>query len=360
MGTFLYNIKSFKRSLTMPLFDLRINNTEIGQIISCRMNGSTVRVANGGVIDGSLFNSISGLEPINNFIQEMDARDEKRFYLHRVFSLGDMLTLVPAYRKLVAMGYEPYVRTRKTYLDILNRLGVNVVEDRNAPETPGINLDYVVEKDHYHKKLQKMHRAEIYHRVLGIPFKASELDWSIDLSKFPEHEWDGQPYVIFQGRGAVARRALENQVIQDMIWLMNMENINVIYIGEQTEELSKMTGLDGKTKFLFMEGSIADLFSWIAGAKAVISMDSAPMWITYFTNTPVLGILGPGRPQERLGLHPRYPDGAVGIRLNEEIDCESCFEQADACNHKYSCIKNIKSDRLYELVRPKLHEFWKS
>jgi hypothetical protein len=83
------------------------------------------------------------------------------------------------------------------------------------------------------------------------------------------------------------------------------------------------------------------------------------MFISYFINTPLLVILGPGRPQERLGLHPRYPEGAVGIRLNEEIGCESCFEQADACRHTYSCIKGIKSERLYEIIRPKLKEFWK-
>jgi len=338
MGTFLHNIKSFKRNLTMSLFDLRINNTGIGQIMSCRMNGSTVRVEPEGVIDTSLFNSSSGLKPIENFLGEMDKLNKSKFFLYRSFSLGDVLTLVPVY----------------------DRMNVNAEDERHARENAGIYLDYVVEKDHYHPKLQKMHRTEIYSRAIGLPFKPKELDWNIDLSRFPEHSWEGKPYIIFQGRGAVDRRALQNDVIQELIWLMNLENIRVIYIGEQTTELSKMKGIEDRTKFLFMEGDIADLFSWIAGAKAVVSMDSAPIHVSYFTNTPVIAVLGPGRPQERLSLHPMYPEGAVGIRLNEEIGCESCFEQALQCNRKFSCIKDIKAERLYELMRKKLLEFWKS
>ena len=343
-----------------PMFKMAINDTQIGQIYSCRMNGSTLRLEHNGVLDTSLFDDTIGLRPIENFLGEMDKQGIKHFNLHRTFSLGDILTLVPVYRKLVERGYEPYIRTKHIYLDLLARLLVRAVPDRDSKESPGINLDYIVEKDHYHPKLQKMHRTEIYHRAIGLPFKPKELDWSMDLSNFPEYEWDGDPYVIFQGRGAVDRRALQNDVIQDLLLFMNMEKIRVIYIGEPTTELLKMRGLEGRTKFMFMEGSIVDLFSWIAGAKAVISMDSAPLWITYFTNTPVIGILGPGRPQERLGLHPQYPEGAVGIRLNKEINCESCFEQSEACSHKYNCIKDIKSERLYELMRPKLLEFWRS
>jgi len=151
---------------------------------------------------------------------------------------------------------------------------------------------------------------------------------------------------------------LQNDVINDLVLLMNMEDINVIYIGEPNEELLKMRGYENRTKFMFMEGSIADLFSWIAGAKAVISMDSAPLHVSYFTNTPVIAVLGPGRYQERLSLHPRYPEGAIGIQLNNEIGCKSCFEQASQCNYKFLCIKNIKSERLYELIRQPLLEFW--
>jgi hypothetical protein len=340
------------------MFKLAINRTGLGQIYKCRMNGSTVRVEPNGVVDTSLFNSSSGLEPIDNFLEEMDRLKMSRFFLYRSFSLGDVLTLVPVYRMLLDRGYEPYMRTKRTYLSLLNRLNVNVEDERHTREGAGLYLDYVVEKDHYHPKLQKMHRTEIYARAVGLPFKPKELDWSMDLSRFPDHSWNDEPYVIFQGRGAVDRRALPNDVIQEMIWLMNLEKIRVIYIGEQTTALSQMEGIEDLTKFLFMEGSIEDLFSWIAGAKAVISMDSAPMWISYFTNTPVIACLGPGRPQERLGLHPRYPEGAVGIRLNEELECDSCFENAVACSQKFNCIKHIKADRLYELMRPKLLEFW--
>ncbi len=342
------------------MFKLAINKTGLGQIYKCRMNGSTVRVEPEGVIDTSLFNSSSGLKPIENFLGEMDKLNKSKFFLYRSFSLGDVLTLVPVYRMLLNRGYEPYIRTKRTYLNLLDRMNVNAEDERHARENAGIYLDYVVEKDHYHPKLQKMHRTEIYARAIGLPFKPKELDWSIDLSRFPEHSWEGKPYIIFQGRGAVDRRALQNDVINDLVLLMNMEDINVIYIGEPNEELLKMRGYENRTKFMFMEGSIADLFSWIAGAKAVISMDSAPLHVSYFTNTPVIAVLGPGRPEERLGLHPQYPDGAVGIRLNEELGCESCFENPVECSNKYSCIKDIKAERLYELMRPKLLEFWKS
>lgn len=352
-------MKFFGKIGKKDMFKLYQNQTDIGQIVSCRMNGSTLRLDNGGVIDGSLFNSISGLKPIDGFLLEMDRTENRKFFLHRTFSLGDVLTLIPAYRRLRDLGYEPIIKTSDKYLDILSRLNVEAVGEKNNLELPCLHLDYVVEKDHYHPKLQKMPRTEIYHKIIGLDMKKKLLDWGMDMNNFPEHNWDEKPYVVFQGRGAVDRRALPNNVIQDLIWLMNLDEIRVIYIGEPNKELLGMTGVEDRTKFLFMNGSIADLFSWIAGAKAIISMDSSPMWISYFTNTPVIAILAPSRPEERLGLHPKYPDDAVAVRLNEEVHCEPCFEQSEACNHKYTCFKSAKADRIYELMRDKLIDLWK-
>lgn len=335
------------------LFDLKMNTTNMGQLFHCIPNGDTIRVNTGGVIDANLFDATDVLTPINDFITEMDFLEEKKFYLQRTFSLGDMLMLIPAYRLLERLGYQPYIRTKNNYLDLLCSLRVHCQDNRQMAVGYGLNLDYVVERDHWEKRLQKTHRMEIYHQIVGLPFSKDSIDFSYENSRFPKSE--EEPYVLFQGRGAVERRGLSVGAIQDLIYMMNMEGIRVIYIGEPIKELESLEGL---TDFRFMKGNIVELFTLIAGAKMLISMDSAPLWISHFTRTPVIALLGPSRDQERIALHPLYPEGAMSVRLEKEVNCKPCFEQSEKCEHRFDCMKSAKGDRIYELIRPALLRFW--
>jgi len=341
------------------LFDLKMNRTGKGQIFHCNANGDAVVVNPGGVIDSNLYDDGAGiLTPIDNFLDQMDSFGEKRFYLQRTFSLGDMLMMLPLYRNLIKLGYEPYIRTKDTYLDLLSSLKVYNEDSKNPAKGLGVNLDYVVERDHWDKNLQKMHRINIYHQVFGLMPNRDDLDFSYDPSRFPVNT-EETSYVVFQGRGAVGRRGLSTETIQDLLFFMGLDNIRVIYIGENINELKVFpTNERWLTDLRFMKGNIKELFTLIANAKMLISMDSAPLWISHFTETPVLALLGPSRTQERVALHPLYPEGAEGIRLEQEIGCAPCFEQSEKCEHRFDCMKNVPSERIYELIRPMLLKFW--
>jgi len=337
------------------IFNLEMNTDPVARLMHCTANGDVVRVSKGGVIDVSLYAEVGKMTPINNFIEEMDNVREKRFYLQRTFSLGDMLMLVPLYRILVELGYEPYIRTKPEYLDLLSALRVHHQDSSGQAKGYGINLDYVVERDHWDSRLQKKHRMEIYHMAVGLPFSAENLDFSYEEDRFPENV-EEEPYIVFQGRGAVERRGLPVQTIQDLLYFLNMEKVKVIYIGEK---ISGLEGLEGLTDLRFVKGSITELFTLIANAKILISMDSAPLWLSHFTKTPVIALLGPGRDQERIALHPLYPEGAMSVRLENEIGCKPCFEQSEKCEHRFDCMKLSKSDRIYQLIRPTVLKFWK-
>jgi ADP-heptose:LPS heptosyltransferase len=128
----------------------------------------------------------------------------------------------------------------------------------------------------------------------------------------------------------------------------------VLYVGEPLPDLK----VDKRfVKLQFLNSSLRELFSWIAGARCVVTMDSSPLWVSHFTKTPVIAILGPSRPAERLKAHPLYPEGAVAIELNKELKCEPCFEIAEHCKRKFDCLKTISPERLYELIQPHVMRF---
>jgi hypothetical protein len=341
------------------LFNLRTNKTGKRQVYRYKESGSIITVPPNCTLDSYTlkdgYHNLASVE--QRYVGELSDRGIKKFYLERKFSLGDMLMLVPVYRELMGRGFTPYIRTLTQFCDLLSRLEVynESTEIISDPKTPGIMLDYTVERDHFVKELQQTHRVEIYHKIIGLPFRPEYLDWSFKKEQFPETNFfDGKPYVVFQGRGATKRRGLSAEVIQELIYFFNLEGINVVYIGSKVDDLK---GDEKHTIFQFMKSTLPELFSLISGAKVVIAMDSSPIWVSHYTKTPTIAILGPSRPSERIALHPLYPDFVKAICLNKDIKCESCFEQSAACNHMFDCLYLAKSERIYESIRNYLIEF---
>ena len=331
------------------------NKTGINQIFSYRSATGSVVVAPESFVDISLLNGGVGvLTRQAGFLRAMKDREQTRFYLERTFSLGDTLMLVPVYRRLREIGYSPYIRTLPQYIKILQLLGVEVQDVKNMKKTPGIMLDFVVEKDHVDPKMQKMDRVEIYSRAVGLSLDYIP-NWSMDISKLPEAPVGFKDYVVFQGSGATAKRGLPKNVIQDIIYFLNLEEVNVVYIGGNMQ----LDGAKEFTEFRFMNQTISELFSIIYGAKLLISMDSSPIWVSHFTGTPLMAILGPSRVDERLNLHPLLKTAVRALKLNEWIDCKPCFERAVECNNKMTCFAGVKSEKLYEELRPTIMKYWK-
>lgn len=272
------------------------------------------------------------LTPIDSFLNCLDKRKIKRFCIIRTYAMGDILMLVPVIRALRKRGYDPFLRTFKSWRPVLDLLDIETgaIEHPFRFDDWGINLDGTLEQDHFRPKLSKIHRIEIYFMALGMRKVPKKLDWRLNSEKLPKANVEGD-YICFQGRGSTVMKQLSLDSINCIKRGFEEKGIHVAMVGEGYKR------------------SIGELFALIAGAKILVTMDSAPLWISHFTKTPVVALLGPTRISERLTKHPLYPDRAVGVALNEEINCESCFESTKKCNGKMDCLK-VRSERIWELI----------
>lgn len=270
------------------------------------------------------------LTPIDSFLKVLDKKKIKRFYIARTYAMGDMLMLVPVIRALRKRGYDPYLRTFKRWRPVLSLLDIEVeaIEQTFRSADWGINLDGTLEQDHFRPILSKIHRVEIYFMALGTRKMPKKLDWGLNLEKLPKVDIEGD-YICFQGTGSTKMKRLPPNSISYIRKRFKEKEIRVVAVGEENRK------------------PIRELFALIAGAKALITMDSSPLWISHFTKTPTIALLGPTRTLERLSKHPLYPERAVGVALNEEINCESCFENIRKCKGRMDCLK-VRPERIFE------------
>lgn len=324
-------------------------------------NSDPIRVASNCAVRLSAFAKPSKyLTPIGSFVNQMKRRGIKKFYLERTSALGDVLMTVPVIRHLKAEGFEPYLRTSRRWLPILEKLEVETqaIELTGALNF-GILLDGTVELDHVSMKMRKYHRVEIFFKCLGMN-TPRELDWSSNFNKFPSVVDTPNPYVVFQGKGTTAKKWLPNATIQCLINRMNDKGINVVYVGNAIGRTNECIQVNReRNKLAFMQYNLPQLFSLIAGAKCVVTMDSAPLWISHFTKTPAIAILGPTRAEQRISKHPLYPEGAAALKLYDLVNCEPCFEAAGKCNHKLHCLY-VKPQRMWDNLEPLVTKFWKN
>jgi len=335
-------------------FSWVINRTNTLQVYYDRFSGDPVHLHPNCMIDGRTLKSHHGLNRVHNLMTELKVSITEEVYLERTFSVGDTLMVVPVVRQLIKLGYKARIRTTKEYGSMMELLEVpwEVASSRGA-EGVGIILDYLVERDHIYKNLQTLHRCELLFKAIGLDMP-DKLDWSMDMMELPDaprQVW-GKNYVIVQFKGSGVKKSLSDSTIQVLLDSMSEKGLEVLVVGEKAQGVIPPKGVT----FLDRQLTLPNLFSAIAHAKALVCMDSGPLWISHFVNTATICIMGPTRPSERLIHHPLYPEGAVGIRLNEEIGCESCFEMAVECKKNINCLK-IDPKKIWDRVWPYLSKF---
>ena len=340
----------------MKLFDLVMNASRCSQGVKLK-GGEIVTLERGTIIDEHVLRSTipSHFIRIDNILDELGKRDEKRFFVYRTFSLGDVLMLVPAIRYLREKGYDAYMKTIGEYTDIVRRLDVPVVESfYNTQNDLGIIFDYVIEQDHSNSKLCRYHRTHLYLSAMGIEDLPEYVDWSSKLENFIDVPFDlPEYYVVFQAQGSNIVKQLPAETILKIAKRLNDQGIFVYFIGKPSD-------LDFQNKLTVNLGlrslKCAQLFTLIAHARMLLCVDSSPLWISHFTQTPVACILGPTNFKQRLTLHPFYPDGTIPIQLNELMNCDSCFEMKQRCDGKVSCF-NQDSEKVADFVIHKIANF---
>ena len=340
----------------MKLFNLMLNSSGIKQGVY-RDTGDFMGIPEGCVADlGRCKSGAKHFTPVDNFLKMLTSQEKNRFYIQRTFALGDTLMAVPVIRWMEKQGWEVFLRCNGKFSSLMSKLKVRNTNTVNPTDGEmGLMMDWILEADHGNSPLSKYHRIEIYFRALGadVP-RADELDWSWDPDTFPHNPvTDDGPYVVFVGWGANNRKQLPVPAIEAILKSLNAEGIKVYYSGNPP--FSWDLPLTVPTSFAW---TTAELFPAIARARAIITMDTGPLWVAHFTKTPTVNILGPtGSEVHRLSFHPLYPEGAVPIKMNEWVNCPTCFENAAACNFKMKCL-NSNTERLVSEVKENVMRFW--
>lgn len=341
------------------IFKFGVNVTRSSQGYSSNYDNSPINIPPDCVVNtADLRNVTSAIRLVPSVIDYWKKRGVKRFYLLRTFALGDILMLVPLVRYLRELGFDPYIKTVNRYFDILERLGIDHISFGFGPDGAGIELDRTVERDHTYPEMQKYHRVQIYMLALGFNTFPKSLNWEYDKKSFPKLEdlkgfkFKKKDYVVFQGSGSTRAKSLPKVRIEGIIKALNNKGIKVIYIGNRIElNLDKPELVDvacGRYRF-------PQLFPVFEYAKAAIVMDSGPLWLSHFTETPIVVIFGPTSPNTRMQYHPLYPEKTRVVETNKYINCDPCFEAAKKCGHKFDCL-HIPLDILFDDLYPKLKE----
>jgi hypothetical protein len=292
----------------------------------------------------------SVFERIPNVISHLlDRGANTKVTLWRTYAAGDVLMLVPVVKYLEERyGLDVSMKTWDPFGETVSLLGVRVV---NRPVGLTVCLDGVVEHDHALKECQKYHRVELYLRALGMEggFEPRDLNWDCNLANFGYQVVDGD-YIVFQGAGSTRNKSLRPAAISEALRILSAR-YKVAYIGSE-KDIERIDGV-------FYTGyrySFVQLFNIIGLAKCLVCMDSAPLWISHFTKTPVIAVLGPTPARNRISFHPLYEEGAKAVQLNDALGCQSCFERAAACNSKYRCL-DVSGEELCGRIGGYVEEF---
>ena len=263
--------------------------------------------------------------------------------LHRSYALGDVLMLLAVVNRLQrehpAATFA--IRTLEAYAGAIPRVNVDRADY-------AISLDGVLERDHDPLAPEsRMPRTHIYLRALGYSGGVEPEDWHNPVMSGPLPVPDGAPeggYVAVQWAGSGPVKSLGQDRMRALVRELSARWTVVVFHGERVEDVGGGTDLTGRG--LGHRG----LFGLVAGARALVCFDSAPLWVAHFTRTPTVLLCGPTDPEVRLAEHPLAPEGAAAVELDEMVGCEHCAEHAEACGWRYRCMAETPVRRVAEAV----------
>ncbi len=296
-----------------------LNKTGISQIVY-DWKQDPIEIPNNCVFftrQRSIFSSLDSLAPL--------LLRARRLLLIRRFALGDILMLFPVCRELRKFYGVSHITLATTtmlaespVLDMLNDGAVDRIIstdllDRISYDV-ACHLDGWLELDHLKEPFKRKHRVDLYREFFELPTNAMP-DWGT-----LEKEVSAR-YLVFCSGGRRLYNSLSPTVAKA--------------IEAKLSKRKKVVLLSDTNRV-----PDSDLVSIIGGAAALVTVDSAPLWIAHYTATPIVFLSGPTRPEERVIYHPLYPDGVETVMLAEKIGCEACFERAVDCQFTAACMRN--------------------
>jgi len=259
--------------------------------------------------------------------------------IKRLGALGDVLMLAPVVnqikdeydKKVKLIIGESYFNSRfvqilsdDTFDEIIPYLKFNGLKSNEV----GVDFTGVMELDHNLPEWKYIPRVDIYRKLLG-------LDTSIPAvwrkNPFP---WQDKKFIVFNSGGSWEIKTIP---LDTALFIVDGLIANGYEVIQNRDE-----------KGLRLE--VEDMVGYLLRAKCLITTDSAPLWMSHFTETPVCFIHGPSRAEERLAHHPLKPEGVCDIDLAAMINCQPCFEDMEACRGAVDCFKKIDKNKLLDLI----------
>lgn len=275
--------------------------------------------------------------------------------LRRWGALGDLLMFRTAVAAFVRThpGFRPILRCQRRFVSAFAHdplwSGGLVGHGEALPEVDAaFTFDQVAEQDH---RGEHAHRVVLFLRAMDPSIAIEPEDWDFPIPPatklwverhlkarglLPEQR--EAPLIAVQTRGSTTLKALPDAQGRRLIAKLTEAGYSVL-LTEPGEGAAQALAGGNEDVYTLTGRDPLHMIEAMRHVNAAVVMDSGPLWMAHMANCPLVAILGPTRPAERVAAHPGYDRGlARAVCLNELIDCPACFEAAHACGGKFTCM----------------------
>lgn len=338
---------------------LMINNNKMTQLIYDHSSVIPQFIHPKTVVESFNYKNFvsEGFDP---FSPEM-FRDQEHVAFIRQYALGDLFQLAYVVRK-----FKKFYNVKKVTVACAQSFISGLIDCfpdiKFEVYHPGLEfnagvilmLDGNLEKDHSITNPEnQIHRINIFNRNLGMS----------DVSKTTPEEWafradgikfEGEPgvkYIGLQIRGSAAIKTLPYDYIVELARTLSKEYKVVLLDHDKNKGFSGENIIDTCGKL-----DVQQCVSLLAHLSAVITMDSGMLWMAHAASVPTICILGSTREEERVSLHPLYPEKAKSISLSHMVNCKPCFETRVNCKGRHFCMNDFPRNQLTDTIRSYLKQ----
>lgn len=268
-------------------------------------------------------------------IKEIDFSGANSVLFKRHHALGDIIMLFPILNHLKKKGKKVDIHVASKYtipgVDFVIGRPRICYEDYDLV----VDLNWVVEKDHYEKEYFAVNRVDIYKEYLNLVDIGN--DWSAD---FPQVDTDIEDVVIgVQLKGSTAAKSMNLFPLLDELERRNIKFYVIDDLGEHSAVYKNA---------VVAPANVVGLLNIFKKIKGVLTFDSGPTWLSHITNTPAFVIAGPTCGKKLVKRHPNNKTMCYDTKIDYGCKCApiGCGEGGEECGKNFSCLKNVNYDNL--------------
>ena len=270
-------------------------------------------------------------------------------------ALGDLLMFRAAMSAFIRQHpFMPILRCQERFLELFKddplwKAVVPIGGSQGVQYDGVVSFDQVAEADH---RGDHRHRAQLFLSAMSKhPIELTPADWRLPIpdvvGKWVERHLGNlgilekqrnQPLIGVHVRGSGPMKSLPPNVAKNLIRML-LEIGDVMILEPEKKEAVRHLSISDRV-FEMTHRDVLHGIRLMEHLDLAIVMDSGPLWMAHCAGCPILAILGPTRPEQRISMHPGYPKHARAICLNDLIDCPACFESATACKGSYRCMQD--------------------